>query len=244
MSGRAPPPSFSSFPDLSKPKVPPPSFSSFPAPQPPPPQHLLDDSERPSKRAKATDFLEGLRDELGHKSGGRSREHRSSREGSSNRESGHRSRRDSDREEKSSRSRYKESDRDRDGREKKDRHREGRKSKGKEKEREPEPERDSDYGEKVSFASTVEDQRELTTKLCIPPQRRKPYQFAQAEFNDDVPVRRPSPPPEPDKPLFYSSRQPDDLNIRYGGLHRGDVPRYRRLGGQLLAALVLAPASR
>lgn len=33
-------------------------------------------------------------------------------------------------------------------------------------------------------------------------------------------------------PLFYNDFKGDDLNIRYGGLHKGDVPRYRRLGGQ------------
>lgn len=33
-----------------------------------------------------------------------------------------------------------------------------------------------------------------------------------------------------DRPLFYESRRGDENNLRYGGLHRGDVPRYRRLG--------------
>lgn len=35
----------------------------------------------------------------------------------------------------------------------------------------------------------------------------------------------------PERPVFYESRRGDDNNIRYGGLHRGDVPRYRRAAG-------------
>ncbi|BGP21464.1 hypothetical protein JCM10295v2_000339 [Rhodotorula toruloides] len=33
-----------------------------------------------------------------------------------------------------------------------------------------------------------------------------------------------------EKPLFYESRRGDPNNLRYGGLHRGDVPKYRRFG--------------
>ncbi|BGP12676.1 hypothetical protein JCM10213v2_008178 [Rhodosporidiobolus nylandii] len=38
-------------------------------------------------------------------------------------------------------------------------------------------------------------------------------------------------PPSSEKAVFYSSRRGDDWNIRYGGLHRGDIPRYSRFGG-------------
>lgn len=46
--------------------------------------------------------------------------------------------------------------------------------------------------------------------------------------------RQPSPPLAAEKPLFYSDRKADDLNVKYGGLHRGDIPRYRRSGGELV----------
>uniref|UniRef100_A0A0K3C9N5 BY PROTMAP: gi/647394756/emb/CDR35990.1/ RHTO0S01e11694g1_1 [Rhodosporidium toruloides] n=1 Tax=Rhodotorula toruloides TaxID=5286 RepID=A0A0K3C9N5_RHOTO len=62
MAGRAPPPSFSSFPDLSKPRQPP-SFSSFPSP--PRPSTSKEDSPPPAKRHRAADFLDELEEELG-----------------------------------------------------------------------------------------------------------------------------------------------------------------------------------
>ena len=36
----------------------------------------------------------------------------------------------------------------------------------------------------------------------------------------------------PIRPEYYSSYKGDELNLRYGGLHRGDVPKYRRIGGK------------
>ena len=39
--------------------------------------------------------------------------------------------------------------------------------------------------------------------------------------------------------LFFSDRKPDRLNIQYGGLHAGDVPRYRSIYGRCLAPLHL-----
>lgn len=30
-----------------------------------------------------------------------------------------------------------------------------------------------------------------------------------------------------EKPLYFSDRKGDNLNVRYGGLHAGDVPKYR-----------------
>lgn len=32
-------------------------------------------------------------------------------------------------------------------------------------------------------------------------------------------------------PVFYSDRKGDRLNVTYGGLHAGDVPKYRLVGG-------------
>lgn len=55
-----PPPSFSSFPSPS-PKPPPPSFSSFPPPRRSPSPHSDD---RPSKRPRATEFLQELESEI------------------------------------------------------------------------------------------------------------------------------------------------------------------------------------
>lgn len=31
--------------------------------------------------------------------------------------------------------------------------------------------------------------------------------------------------------LFFSDRQPDKLNFQYGGLHQGDIPKYKIVGG-------------
>lgn len=32
--------------------------------------------------------------------------------------------------------------------------------------------------------------------------------------------------------VFYTDRKGDRLNVRYGGLHAGDVPKYRLVGGR------------
>lgn len=48
------------------------------------------------------------------------------------------------------------------------------------------------------------------------------------------PVERPPASAEPastDRPVYYESKRGDENNLRYGGLHRGDVPRYRRVAG-------------
>lgn len=37
-----------------------------------------------------------------------------------------------------------------------------------------------------------------------------------------------------DSVLFYSDRKGDALNLQYGRLHAGDVPKYRLIGGMLL----------
>lgn len=64
------PPSFSSFPDLApkpppKPKPPPPCFASFPS------ASTSTSEDRPSKRARATDFLDELSSELLSSTGGK-----------------------------------------------------------------------------------------------------------------------------------------------------------------------------
>jgi hypothetical protein len=33
--------------------------------------------------------------------------------------------------------------------------------------------------------------------------------------------------------VFYTDRKGDRLNVRYGGLHTADVPKYRLVGGKL-----------
>jgi hypothetical protein len=33
-------------------------------------------------------------------------------------------------------------------------------------------------------------------------------------------------------PAFYSDRKGDRLNITYGGIHAGDIPKYRLVGGK------------
>jgi len=33
--------------------------------------------------------------------------------------------------------------------------------------------------------------------------------------------------------VFYTDRKGDRLNVRYGGLHAADVPKYRLVGGKL-----------
>jgi hypothetical protein len=32
--------------------------------------------------------------------------------------------------------------------------------------------------------------------------------------------------------VFYTDRKGDRLNVSYGGLHAGDIPKYRLVGGQ------------
>lgn len=106
-----PPPSFSSFPDLApkpppKPKPPPPSFASFPS------ASTSTSDDRPSKRARATDFLDELSSEL--LSGTRGKESRShGREQERRRErDGERERSEEREERRSGKSKGKERERD------------------------------------------------------------------------------------------------------------------------------------
>ena len=110
MSGTGPP-SFSSFPDVastsrSKPKPLPPSFSSFPESAEPSRRQLQlesatapvarnEEASRPSKRARATDFLNQLGQELGVVNDVLPTEHKSSGDGVRDRDSErHRSKKD------------------------------------------------------------------------------------------------------------------------------------------------------
>lgn len=38
--------------------------------------------------------------------------------------------------------------------------------------------------------------------------------------------------------LFYSDRKGDPLNLRYGGLYAGDIPKYRLVGRELILGLL------
>ena len=38
--------------------------------------------------------------------------------------------------------------------------------------------------------------------------------------------------------FFYSDRKGDLLNIQYGGLHAGDIPKYRLVGGMKVKYLI------
>ncbi|BGP44730.1 hypothetical protein JCM10450v2_000544 [Rhodotorula kratochvilovae] len=232
MAPGAPPPSFSSFPDQRTPAPPAPAFSSFPSPPRP---SRRSDSPPPAKRSKAADFLDQVGEDLGivpaeprrashrrdkrddrpsatssrrrHDDDGHERDRRSSRRdydrsGDKEDQRRHRSSRDKERDrDKERSSRRRDDDRDKERRS------------GRDKGKEREMERDSDYG----------------------PKRSKPYQLVQASGGEEVPsvpVGSTSADATPAKmPLFYESRRGDENNLRYGGLHRGDVPKYRRLGG-------------
>lgn len=67
---------------------------------------------------------------------------------------------------------------------------------------------------------------ELTSVL----QSEKPWKLVKVPLAES---RAAEPPPAPvtEARLFYVDKRGDDFNIRYGGLHKGDIPRYRRLGG-------------
>lgn len=231
MSGTQPP-SFSSFPDAAtKPRPQPPSFSSFP--ELGRPQLKLEStaansnatSLSSSKRARAADFLDELGQELGVTSTSDSRrEHKSRRDDATERNSErHRSR--------SSKGKDKVSDSDKDSRDHRSRDRDhGRSKKRKDSAAGNAWDRESEYGPQVSLDSHSNTDILLTSPMS---QRRKPYQLIQSSA-DDVPVRSKTPPAEamPEKPFYKLSSSGDSLNIRYGGLHRGDVPKYRRLGGE------------
>ncbi|GJN91570.1 hypothetical protein Rhopal_004593-T1 [Rhodotorula paludigena] len=224
-----PPPSFSSFPEPPKPRPPPPTFASFPSP----PRRTS--SPPPAKRPRAAEFLDELGTDLGlgpSRARDRSskREHRSSRrnESGDDDEARRRSRKGKERE--------REGDRDRD-REGERRHRS---SRDKERERDKGHRRKDD--ERSSRRSRRDKEREMERDSDYGPTRSKPYQLVQAPRGDDAPsVPRASTSadtaPSSEKPLYYESRRGDENNLRYGGLHRGDVPRYRRFGAGRIIGL-------
>lgn len=204
-------------------------------------RHRRDDRPSTSSRRRHDDD-NGARDRDGRRKHGSSssRRDRSVREPDEDRERRHRSSRDED---GGRRHGERERRRDDDGSKRRHDERKGR-DKGKGKEREVE--RDSDYGPKVR--SSPPDLHVLPKKLALTcrrrPQRSKPYQLVQAPCNDEddtlsVALRseRDDESSATDKPLFYESRRGDENNLRYGGLHRGDVPKYRRLGGGRVVGL-------
>ncbi|GAA6004312.1 hypothetical protein JCM10207_000663 [Rhodosporidiobolus poonsookiae] len=222
MAGRAPP-SFSSFPDtpVDRPAPPPPpSFASFPSPPRPSP------SPPPAKRPRAAQFLDDLGGELGigrdskrerHRSdsrrerddgGERSRRTHNSRDERRHGKDRER-RKDDDRRHRSSRD--KERDREKKDRRWEDEREEKRRDKGKERKLRREKERD--YGPPTGKTyDLVPVPSSSSTQLASQPSDT-------AASTSSI-----------EKPLFYSSRRGDDFNIRYGGLHRGDIPKYRRTG--------------
>lgn len=243
-----PPPSFSSFPEPSKPRPPPPTFASFPSP----PRRTS--SPPPAKRPRAAEFLDELGTDLGlgtssARDRSSKREHRSSRrnESGDDDEARRRSRKGKEREREGDRdrdrdterrhrsSRDKERERDKSYR-RKDDERSSRRSR---RDKERETERDSDYGPAVRhtrLGSSCDSSRASF------PQRSKPYQLVQAPRGDDVPSvphasTSADTAPSSEKPLYYESRRGDENNLRYGGLHRGDVPRYRRFGAGRIVGL-------
>ncbi|KAM0754939.1 DUF1740-domain-containing protein [Meredithblackwellia eburnea MCA 4105] len=222
-----PPPSFSSFPDFNSNsnnirKQQPPAFASFPSPSPPPPPPAPNNQEgRPAKRHRpdrGDDFLQSLEVELGLAD---SRKH-SSRSNSRDRDKRKREKRGPDdpreseeRRSHPSSSRHHKTDR------KKEKERESSKDK-EERHRSKSERRKDDFGGRDKDYGKSE----------------KPYKLIKTLKDDYRPAttgsdHEPSPAPTPssaEKRLFYSDRRGDEFNIKYGSLHKGDIPRYWRLG--------------
>ncbi|GAA5865509.1 hypothetical protein JCM8547_001271 [Rhodosporidiobolus lusitaniae] len=225
MPGGAPP-FFSSFPE---PK-PAPSFSSFPSP----PQRR--DSPPSAKRHRADDFLDELGGQLGIKpdkerertSRSRDDERRSERR-IRDKDDGHRDSRRRDGRESSVRSKGKERERDRD----RDEDRRHRSSKEKDESRGHRSLRD-----KESRRRDDDDRERRKRDKGKEREKERDYRESNGKSYALVPSL-PSeashpPPPEPaptgEKAVFYSSRRGDLQNLQYGGIHRGDIPRYTRFG--------------
>ncbi|BGP52880.1 hypothetical protein JCM8202v2_000437 [Rhodotorula sphaerocarpa] len=206
MAGRPPPPSFSSFPDAASSRQPaaPPSFASFPSP--PRDRSPPLPQKRYRSRPGPEDFLDSIGGELGIGSHDGPRddrnERRDSRKGKDReRDRSHDERRRSPDYDRSERSREKDRD---------DRHRRDERTSSSKKSSAPRT-RERDYGGATE----------------------KKYRFV-ADLAATDPVERPPASAEPastDRPVYYESKRGDENNLRYGGLHRGDVPRYRRVAG-------------
>ncbi|GAA5907948.1 nuclear exosome regulator NRDE2 [Sporobolomyces salmoneus] len=222
------PPSFSSFPapePPSKPhdKVPPPSFTSFPTPD------LPGSASRRTERTKAKDFLDELGAEIGITE--KKERKRNSGDHPHHRERRKRESDDDDEDEEERRRRRKTKG--------KEREREREEISGKERKREDESRHSSSRRERSKGKERDRDKHEDKLK------RNESYRVVQASkpsltHDDDVsPFSAPAVIEEKprEKPLFYESRKGDDLNIVYGGLHRGDVPRYYRLGAGRVVGL-------
>ncbi|KWU46645.1 DUF1740-domain-containing protein [Rhodotorula sp. JG-1b] len=236
MAGRPPPPSFSSFPEpASRPSAAaPPSFASFPSP----PREQSPPQTKKRPRSGPSDFLDALGGELGigpsRPRNGRGdeddKERRRSRDGRRERERdehGHSRRSDKGKERErhryEDRRRHHDEDKsrrreDEDRRERRSRHddrdegRHGRHGRFKTESRDA---RESDYGEetekKYRLVHDVPSASAAAISLNPAPSKATEHKA--------------------ERPLFYESRRGDDSNIRYSGLHRGDIPRYRRAAG-------------
>ncbi|GAA6047144.1 hypothetical protein JCM3770_006922 [Rhodotorula araucariae] len=224
----AAPPSFSSFPDLQQPAQPAPA----PAPAPPRPSRRSASPPR-HKRSRAADFLEQVSVDLGIALGderpSHKRDKRDDRPSTSSRKP-----RDEGDYERTGRSARRDEDRRRDQGDER-RHRSN---------RDKERVRDTDRSSKTRDDNPVKErrtardkgkEREMERDSDYGPKRNKPYQLVQAPRGSESPAV-PIPSTSSiatlaERPLFYESRRGDENNLRYGGLHRGDVPKYRRLGG-------------
>ncbi|GAA5950440.1 hypothetical protein JCM3765_004549 [Sporobolomyces pararoseus] len=212
------PPSFSSFPapEVSKPpSKPPPSFGSFPTPLSEPSTSTNGNSTSKSKRPRAKDFLDEVGAEIGivqpKREKRRSSSHRkngSDDEDSTRRRSKSKGK-ERERDERSGKERIRSS---RDEKHREDRHSSSRRertsdsSMGKDRDRH---ERDKERSKRTDSSQLVQSSKSATESL----------------FSTPVVIEE-----RKEKPLFYESRKGDDLNIVYGGLHRGDIPRYYRQG--------------
>ncbi|GAA5980700.1 hypothetical protein JCM10908_001742 [Rhodotorula pacifica] len=235
MAGRPPPPSFSSFPEpaSASSRAVPPAFTSFPSPPREP--HL---APGPKKRSRSgpTDFLDALGGELGigssagHRSRGqeeddREKERHRSRSGRHERERDERNR-----SRRSDKGKERERDRSRERKRSREDGRPRRRDEGDRKERRTRTERgessgrskvDSGLERETDYGAKTEKKYRLVHDIPSAPAAAAPFEGGPPNTADD----------KSERPLFYESRRGDENNIRYGGLHRGDIPRYRRAAG-------------
>ncbi|GAA6015188.1 hypothetical protein JCM11491_000498 [Sporobolomyces phaffii] len=236
-SGGTEPPSFSSFPEPAPPpkRAPPPSFASFPTQSPPPP------TAPKSKRPWARDFLEELGAEIGISEPRREQKRTSARRSRDADDLDDRTSTSHAKDKGKGRARDRDERKSRSSRDERDRHDRHSSRKDHRKERTSESqakERDSRREDDRPNVRCTRGSRCCMRVLIRGSQRSQrngSYQLAQSSTSAlvspdstfatsaAVEVRR-------ERPLFYESRKGDDLNIVYGGLHRGDVARYRRQG--------------
>ncbi|KAM0793184.1 hypothetical protein ACM66B_000655 [Microbotryomycetes sp. NB124-2] len=214
------PPSFSSFPHSSKPDRQPPSFASFPAAAssntrrpdtPPDAAHSDADSflRRLQGQIEGSDLSKHRQRAASHSSTAQQQQSSKPEHDSHSYAHRHSSRRDKDRNSDTQ---------DRSRRSKRPR----------------EHSADSSSGKDI-WNELRQDSKSFGQ------QQGKSYQLVQYETSKssnnakpDVPKAETSvawstPTQDSDKP-YYSDKRGDELNVRYGSLHRGDVPKYRRIG--------------